>query len=363
MAHEATIRALSEDVSKLTQDKDNAKQAVLVDIEATITDLRANLSQLTEEKDKAEQAAYVATKQTQGLKGQQALRKRESEALKRKLDKAEEKVGELQVLVDGISPVKRKRAGSTDSRQNINNWAKEALAMIKKKAGWPAECLLPILLRMVQVEQARSEEAPVVYHDKVKAHLAKAYKDDKDLFMDLLPEGATYSMHHSGAQELANAITDHWTVTRAMEIKHLNFMSRNKYNRTRNSLGTVWSADKGHRVPAPGAWGVRIPLLPTMYAINKRKKEIRNATGWQIANNGGTVEIDVITRLRNAMNYSIKAKFFVRDEAGAITTPDSRVPIICVAGDAACMHKGMNQVASWIRHPQCAWQQPLDSTV
>ena len=132
MAHEATIslRALSEDVSKLTQDKDNAKQAVLVDIEATITDLRANLSQLTEEKDKAEQAAYVATKQTQGLKGQQALRKRESDALKRKLDKAEEKVGELQVLVAGISPVKRKRAGSTDSRQNINNWAKEALAMI-----------------------------------------------------------------------------------------------------------------------------------------------------------------------------------------------------------------------------------------
>ena len=85
VAHEATIRALSEDVSKLTQDKDNAKQAVLLDIEATISDLRANLSQLTEDKDKAEHAAYVATKQAQGLKGQQALRKRESEAVKRKL--------------------------------------------------------------------------------------------------------------------------------------------------------------------------------------------------------------------------------------------------------------------------------------
>ena len=106
VAHEATISALREDVSKLTQDKDKVEQAALVDIEATVNALRADVTQLAEAKANAEQATYVATKLAQGLKGQQALRKRESEVVKRKLDKAEEKVGELQVLVDGISPVK-----------------------------------------------------------------------------------------------------------------------------------------------------------------------------------------------------------------------------------------------------------------
>ena len=140
VAQQATISGLREDVSKLTEDKHNAERAALVDINATISALRADVRQLTEDKDNAEQVAYVSHKQLCGFKGQATIRKRENEAVKRQLDKAEEKVGELQVLVAGISPVKRKRAGSTDSRQNINNWAKEALAMIKKKAGWPAEC-------------------------------------------------------------------------------------------------------------------------------------------------------------------------------------------------------------------------------
>jgi hypothetical protein len=170
----------------------------------------------------------------------------------------------------------------------------------------------------------------------------------------VIPEEYLSCKIRAGQQELADAIQDHWGVTRSLGIKFKNALSRAKWESLRNEVSAEWK--DGEWVPMEHN-GVSFPTLAKRHDLEKAVRAIKKETGLTSFAEGLGVQVDIRKLAIVNMLESVKNGLFYVDHESATVKQrnggggEGVDPELMNVMDSASHHRGMKVTSTGFNYP------------